>query len=107
MKFTLDTPAGLNITACSDEGVTVSGTQYRSSLLLLPPEVRAWECVDVDALDAADLAPALEYAPEILLLGSGLRLRFPAAGISRDLARRGIGLEVMDTRAACHTFNIL
>jgi uncharacterized protein len=107
MKFTLDTPAGLNITSCSAEGITVSGTLYRSSILLLPGEVRPWDCTDVDTLDAAALAPAVELAPEILLLGSGRSLRFPAAGITRDLARRGIGLEVMDTRAACRTFNIL
>jgi uncharacterized protein len=107
MKFTLDTPAGLNITACSEAGVTVSGTLYRSSILLLPEEVRAWDCADVDRLDVAGLAPAVEFAPDILLLGSGRSLRFPDAGLTRALARQGIGMEVMDTRAACRTFNVL
>jgi uncharacterized protein len=107
MKFTLDTPPGLNITACSEAGITVSGTLYRSSILLLPEEVRDWDCAHVDELDGASLAPAVEYAPEILLLGSGSSLRFPDAALTRNLARQGIGLEVMDTRAACRTFNIL
>lgn len=107
MKFTLDRPAGLSITACSEAGITISGTLYRSSVLLLPEEVRDWDCADVDSLDAATLAPAVELAPEILLLGSGRNLRFPDAALTRGLARQGIGLEVMDTPAACRTFNIL
>lgn len=107
MKFTRDTPAGWNITACSEAGVTVNGTLYRASILLLPEELREWDCVDAEALDAVALAPAVESAPEILLLGSGSRLRFPDAALTRSLARQGIGLEVMDTPAACRTFNIL
>ncbi len=107
MKFTLDRPAGLNITACSEAGITISGTLYRSSILLLPEEARNWDCTDVASLDAATLEPAIELGPEILLLGAGRSLRFPDAGITRHLARQGIGLEVMDTAAACRTFNIL
>jgi len=103
MKITLDTPAALNITACSEAAITISGTLYRSSVLVLPEEVRDWDCAHVDSLDAATLEPAVELAPEILLLGSGRSLRFPDAALTRGLARQGIGLEVMDTRAACRT----
>jgi uncharacterized protein len=44
---------------------------------------------------------------ELVLLGSGQRLRFPPAGHLQALIRRGIGLETMDTAAACRTYNIL
>jgi uncharacterized protein len=46
-------------------------------------------------------------APEVVLLGTGAALRFPAPGITRALVEARIGLEVMDVQAACRTFNIL
>lgn len=107
MRFTLDTPPGIRISACTEAGVEVAGRLYRSSILVLPEEVRDWPCAGVDSLDAETLAPALDHDPDILLLGSGAVLQFPDAALTRRLGRRGIGLEVMDTAAACRTFNIL
>lgn len=107
MRFTLDTPGSLSVTGYSGEGIAVGGRLFRSSILILPDSVRDWDCAGVDELDADRLASALAEAPEILLLGSGHRLQFPDAELGLQLGRRGIGLEVMDTRAACRTFNIL
>lgn len=107
MKFTLDTPPGLSITSCSDAGISVSGTLYRTSILLLREEVLDWDCTSVGNLDRQSLAPAVAHGPEILLLGSGRELVFPDAALTRELGRQGIGVEVMDTAAACRTFNIL
>ncbi|MEJ2601774.1 MAG: Mth938-like domain-containing protein [Gammaproteobacteria bacterium] len=107
MRFSLDTPPGISISACSDAGVEIAGTLYRSSILVLPDEVREWRCPDIHSLDAETLAPAVDHRPDILLLGSGRALAFPDAALTRRLGHRGIGLEVMDTAAACRTFNIL
>ena len=45
--------------------------------------------------------------PELVIFGSGARLRFPAPGLLRDLIERRIGVETMDTAAACRTYNVL
>ena len=55
----------------------------------------------------ATMASALALQPEILLIGTGRRLVFPAHSLYAELFRKGIGLEVMDTTAACRTYNIL
>ena len=47
------------------------------------------------------------HKPEVVLLGTGARLRFPPAAVLAPLTRAGIGVEVMDTAAACRTYNIL
>jgi uncharacterized protein len=66
-----------------------------------------WPVSSVQSLDLGALAPALELQPEVLLLGTGKRIRFPESALFATLAARGIGLEVMSTAAACRTFNIL
>ena len=53
------------------------------------------------------LAAIKTHNPEIVLLGTGRRLRFPPAALTRSLAAARVGLEVMDTPAACRTYNIL
>ena len=60
----------------------------------------------------ADLTPAHfdrlgANQPELVIFGSGQRLRFPSPGLLRGLIERGIGVETMDTMAACRTYNIL
>lgn len=60
-----------------------------------------------EALDESHIEFALDFDPEILLLGTGDNIQFPAAELMSLPATRGIGLEVMDTAAACRTFNIL
>ncbi|MFO6419668.1 Mth938-like domain-containing protein [Hylemonella sp. W303a] len=53
------------------------------------------------------LAQAEATRPELVLFGSGVRLRFPRPQWLRSLADLGIGVETMDTPAACRTYNIL
>ena len=64
-------------------------------------------CDSIDALPQADLSQILDCRPEVLVLGSGDRLRFPHPSVPARLAAAGIGLETMDTPAACRTYNIL
>ena len=60
-----------------------------------------------ESLDKSHIEFALDFEPEILLLGTGDRIQFPVAEIMSIPATRGIGMEVMDTAAACRTYNIL
>jgi uncharacterized protein len=48
-----------------------------------------------------------DLKPELVIFGSGARIRFPAAALLRPLIERGIGVETMDTGAACRTYNVL
>lgn len=88
--------------------VTVSQRVFRRSLIVTPERVIAdWPPQDVAALVAAHFAPIRELAPEVVILGTGAQLRFPRPPDVRLLAEANIGLEVMDTGAACRTYNIL
>lgn len=66
-----------------------------------------WPPQRLEELQADHFAPVVERAPEVFLLGSGPSLRFPAPAVVAPLAGHGIGVETMDSRAACRTFNIL
>lgn len=66
-----------------------------------------WAAPPVAELAPAHLAPAVALDPEVILLGTGARQVFPPPALLRAMLGRGIGLEVMDTAAACRTFNVL
>ena len=108
MKFHLQTPAANIITASGPGWVRVGTTDYRENVVLTPDAVATgWAPAGFAALLAADFAALLEYSPELVLLGTGAAQAFPHPRLTRDVAAAGVGLEVMDTRAACRTFNIL
>lgn len=69
--------------------------------------LRDWAPTHVDNLQAKHLDPIIELKPELVLLGTGPRLIFPAPKLLASLHRQRIGVEVMDTAAACRTYNIL
>jgi uncharacterized protein len=60
-----------------------------------------------DALSERHFAALADLAPELVIFGTGARLRFPAPALLRPLIERGIGVETMDTAAACRTYNVL
>ncbi|VAX12801.1 Membrane protein [hydrothermal vent metagenome] len=66
-----------------------------------------WPVACFEDLNAASMEPLCQLAPELILLGTGSKLRFPANDITLSIREAGIGLEVMDTPAACRTFNVL
>jgi len=69
--------------------------------------VRDWPPQHFDELRSDHLAVLVELEPEIVLLGSGAELRWPSTEIVAPLLAAGIGFEVMNTAAACRTYNIL
>lgn len=98
----------LLIRACGPGVITVNETVVRTHLLLAPDQLQSnWPVRDVASLTPDDLAPALAMQPEVIILGSGDALEFPAREVSAPLLEKGIGFEVMDTRAACRTYNVL
>lgn len=109
MRFTLDTHPSANlVTGIGPRGIRVGEQWFEGSLIINAAELLAdWPVRDLDALDLEALAPVMRLAPEIVLLGTGARIRFPDPALFAALAAHGIGLEVMDTPAACRTYNVL
>lgn len=109
MKLHLDNPNSRNqVTGYGAGYVAINRRQYAASLILLPDRiVETWVSGGFEALAQDDFAAILALQPEILLLGTGSRQRFPAPGLLRPLIEARIGYEVMDLPAACRTFNIL
>jgi uncharacterized protein len=66
-----------------------------------------WGCTHWDALTPAHFEKLAQHAPELVIFGSGDRIRFPRTEWLKDLYARQIGVETMDTAAACRTYNIL
>lgn len=66
-----------------------------------------WHCTRFEQLTAEHFAVLAKTQPELVIFGSGARLRFPSPALLRALMEQRIGLETMDTLAACRTYNIL
>ena len=92
----------------ADGGFVVDERVYRT-LQLTPLSAAEWSPPPVGELAVADLEPllALDPSPEFLLLGTGPRLTHPPRALREALEARGIGLEVMDSRAAARTWGLL
>jgi uncharacterized protein len=96
------------IQAYSETGVKIAGRWHSTHLLLTGEQIiENWQPGPVTELQQSDLTQLLTENPEVLILGSGPRLQFPPQKLYAELAGNKIGLEVMDTAAACRTFNIL
>lgn len=108
MKFHLSTAEGNVFTGHGPGFVRLGIVEYRENLLVTPERiVTGWASAGFDALTETDFAALAALAPEVALLGTGASLRFPDPRLTRPLIDARIGLEVMDTPAACRTFNIL
>jgi uncharacterized protein len=109
MKLHLDNDASRNtITAYGPGWIEVNRQRHPNALLVRPEgEVIAWPVTDLAGLRAEHLEALGAMTPEVVLLGTGARQRFPHPAILAALARARIGVEVMDTGAACRTYNIL
>ena len=96
------------ITAYGTGWVEVNGARHQGPLLLRPQgPVQPWSIGGLAALTPDMLLALAEPRPEVILLGTGARLQFPPPSCSRPLLQAGIGLETMDSVAACRTYNIL
>ena len=108
MKLHASGPSGVNtITGYGEGYVMVNGERRSSSVVVLPDRVEQWPAKSFDALSTEDFAFLGGLSAEIVLLGTGARQRFPPPQLTAELARAGVGLEVMDLQAACRTYNIL
>lgn len=95
-------------TGHADDHVLVNRERYDRNIVVTAEAVRDdWHGGDFDALDEAAFQYFRALQPEVLLLGTGPQQRFPHPRLYRALTEAGIGVECMDTPAACRTYNIL
>src|SRR5262249_19424716 len=88
--------------------VEINLERHTGSIIVLPEEpVIAWPVSSFEALAPEHFALLIEPAPEVVIFGSGERLRFPHPRLTSALAAQRIGVETMDFKAACRTYNIL
>jgi uncharacterized protein len=108
MKLHLNQPAAQNLfTAYGEDFVQINATRHESSVIVTGADVEAWDAKNIQSLEAGSFARLLEIRPEIIIIGTGQSFKFPAPASLRPLVEARIGHEVMDTGAACRTFNIL
>lgn len=110
MQFTKDTAGSGKhlIRAYAPGRINVNDKLIAHSLILTPDKIlEDWPPRSPEDITLEHLQMALALEPEVLIIGTGATLRFPDAAVTAEIQRRGIGLEVLDTAAACRTYNIL
>jgi uncharacterized protein len=109
VKIEREQAEGRNLFTGYGEGyVAVNGARHSGSLVVSGERlVTDWPARALEDLKPDHLAAIIELKPEIVLLGTGATFRFPEPALLAPLYKAGIGVEVMDTPAACRTYNIL
>jgi uncharacterized protein len=109
LKLHQDSSGALNtVTGYGADYVEINLVRHAGSILVLPDApVIPWPVSSFDQLSAEHFAMLIEAAPEVVVFGSGERLRFPHPRLTAALTAKRIGVETMDFKAACRTYNIL
>jgi uncharacterized protein len=109
MKFHLQKQTGQFLFTGHGAGhIMINGVRYEKSVAVTADCVfENWRVGDIASLNAEHIEFLRALNPEIVLLGTGAAMRFPPRELSRSLVAQRIGFEVMDTPAACRTYNIL
>lgn len=109
MKFAQDDMTAKYVIRSYQAGkLTINGTVYERSVIIMPERlIDDWQPQLFEELTTEYVLELARLEPEILLLGTGATLRFPPPESTGRLGELGIGIEIMDTAAACRTYNIL
>ncbi|PXX12387.1 uncharacterized protein C8R27_12541 [Nitrosomonas ureae] len=95
-------------TGYGDKYVEVNQIRYEKNLIVLPNRlIENWPVISVSELEIQHFENLLPHAPEIVVLGTGISHQFPHYSLLNQMAKMGIGIEIMDTKACCRTYNIL
>jgi uncharacterized protein len=89
------------------KSVTINQKIYSNSVIVMPDSLTDWEPTNVDNLKIAHFEILVKLEPELIILGTGQTIHFPSAELLSPLIQKGIGIEIMDTAAACRTYTIL
>ena len=109
MQFSQDFAGdGYVITAYDASSITVNGKRFTRSLIVSAGQIQEnWPVSTIQQLQAHHIESFIQHKPELIILGTGSKQRFPAVELYAALSRQNIGIEFMDSGAACRTYNIL
>ena len=109
MKFAEDNQdEGYVITAYDSTNIVINGKSFRQSLIIAGDQVHdSWGVESISSLTNEHVDTILSFEPELILIGTGSDLTFPAVEAYAAIISAGIGVDFMDTGAACRTYNIL
>ena len=108
MKLQPDRIEPQSVTAYGSGWIAIQGEKITHSVLITSEGLRLdWNCRSFDDLNTQHFAQLAKLDVELIIFGSGERMRFPKPEWQIDLMQQRIGLEAMDTQAACRTYNIL
>lgn len=109
MKFAEDhNEANYKITGYETKGIMINERLFQQPLIVSPTTlISDWKPNNIKLLTAEDFEPFYELKAEVILLGTGEKQQFPNNDVLKQLAKMQIGFEIMDTQAACRTFNII
>ena len=109
MKFEPDRAEGVNAITRHDTGRIWVGATAHTHSVIVPwvGDVQAWDATSATELSPAHFERILALKPELVIFGSGARLQFVRPALYRALIDRRVGIETMDTAAACRTYNVL
>ncbi len=100
--------AKYQIKAYDETYIQVNEDKHEQSLIIMPDVlVTPWTVNDITTLKTADLDLILQYQPELIIIGTGKHLIFPEPSELLPLQLQQIGIELMDTGAACRTYTVL
>jgi uncharacterized protein len=108
LNLTRDPVSAVTIRHVESGRICIGDEQFEQSIVLSADEnIRSWTATDIGELMIEDFEELLTTEPDVVILGTGWQASFVPRELTFAMARRGIGFEVMDTPAACRTFNIL
>jgi uncharacterized protein len=109
MKFAQDShDEGYVITAYDKNSISINGKPFSKSLIVTTRQLQKnWDITAIESLQANHINQVLSFNPELIIIGTGSSLIFPAVETYSAIIKLGIGVDFMDTRAACRTYNIL
>jgi uncharacterized protein len=109
VKLQPDSTDGVNAVSSIQAHEVRIHTQTFTHSVIVPWKgvITAWPIANFDDLSAEHFSSLMAYQPELVIFGSGPKLRFPSPSLLRSLFEKRIGLETMDNAAACRTYNVL
>lgn len=109
MKFSAaDSGQGHLVNGYEPGRIVIDGKSYREGLILTPERiVGGWGPEDAAALGEEHIRALVELEPQVIVIGTGARQVFPTPDVYAVVLGCGVGVEIMDTGAACRTYNIV
>lgn len=95
------------IKSIDTNSVTINDKKYSNSIIIMPEYLTDWQPTTVDDLKIAHFETLAKLEADIIVLGTGQKIHFPSAELLSPLIEKSIGIEIMDTAAACRTYTIL